>query len=78
MGGMGGSMPSMGGGGGKKGENHKKKDTLHDNMEKFSPKGLPQASPSSYHKGGTVKKSGVAKVKKGEEVLTPREAKEYP
>jgi hypothetical protein len=35
------------------------------------------ASPSSFHKGGRVKKGGVAKVKKDEEVLTPRDAKEY-
>jgi len=35
------------------------------------------ASPSSYHKGGKVKKSGVAKVLKGEVVLTKAQAKKY-
>jgi len=33
---------------------------------------LPQ-----YHKGGKVRKSGVAKLKKGEEVLTAKEAHQY-
>lgn len=33
------------------------------------------ASPSGFKKGGKVKKSGMAKVHKGELVLTAREAK---
>ena len=41
-------------------------------IQDFSPKGLPQ-----FHKGGKVKKGGVAKIAKGEEVLTAKEAKEY-
>jgi len=56
------------------------KSSAHERgpIRDFSPKNLPDtASPSSYHKGGTVRKSGVAKVKKGEEVLTPKEAREY-
>ncbi len=43
----------------------------------FSPKNLPQASPSSYRKGGRVKKSGMAEIEKGERVLTAKEAKAY-
>ncbi len=35
----------------------------------------PSAQPSSFHKGGKVKKSGYAKVKKGEVVLTVSQAK---
>ena len=37
----------------------------------------PAASPSSYKKGGKVKKTGVARVHKGETVLTAKEAKKY-
>lgn len=33
------------------------------------------AIPYSYHKGGLVKKSGIAKVKKGERVLTKAQQK---
>ena len=35
------------------------------------------ASPTSYHKGGKVKKGGTASVLKGEEVLTEKESKKY-
>lgn len=35
------------------------------------------ADPSGYKKGGTVKKSGMAKVHKGEKVLTKRQSKKY-
>lgn len=35
------------------------------------------ASPSKFHKGGKVKKSGKASVLKGEEVLTKKESKKY-
>jgi hypothetical protein len=34
------------------------------------------AAPSSFHKGGSVRKSGWAKVKEGEVVLTEKQAKE--
>ena len=36
------------------------------------------ASPPSYKKGGTVKKTGMAKVHKGEKVLTKDQAKKLP
>ena len=36
-----------------------------------------KADPSSYKKGGVVKKSGMAKVHKGERVLTKTQAKSY-
>ncbi len=35
------------------------------------------ASPDSYKRGGTVKRTGMAKVHKGERVLTKRQAKRY-
>jgi hypothetical protein len=35
------------------------------------------AKPSSYEKGGKVRKSGKAQVEKGEVVLTAKEAREY-
>jgi hypothetical protein len=34
------------------------------------------AAPPSFHKGGKVRKTGMAKVKKGEVVLTEKQAKE--
>ena len=37
----------------------------------------PKASPSAFKKGGTVRRTGMAKVHKKEEVLAPKEAKEY-
>ena len=33
------------------------------------------ASPSTYKKGGKVKKGGMAKVEKGEKVMTAKQAK---
>ena len=35
------------------------------------------ANPSAFKKGGKVKKTGVAKVHRGERVLTAKEAKKY-
>jgi hypothetical protein len=35
------------------------------------------ASPSSFSKGGAVRKTGLAKVHKGERVLTKGQAKKY-
>lgn len=65
--GGGGGMSSMGGGmGGGKSKPKKPSPTYEDIQEKFAPK----AVPSKYHKGGKVRKTGVAMVKKGERVLT--------
>ena len=46
----------------------------------ISPKkdsGGSDLSATSYHKGGTVRKTGLANLKKGERVLTKRQAKRY-
>ena len=40
-------------------------------------KGGSQASPRQYKRGGKVRKGGVAKVHKGEKVLTKRQARRY-
>ena len=61
---------SGGGGGSKKGDIENK--FLSPEATQFKP-----AQPSSFHKGGRVRKSGVADVEKGEEVLTAKEAKKY-
>jgi hypothetical protein len=37
----------------------------------------PQAKPNSFKKGGKVKRSGVAKVHKGERVLTTKQTKAF-
>lgn len=37
----------------------------------------PPAKPGSYKKGGKVKKTGIAKVHKGERVLTKKQTKKY-
>lgn len=37
----------------------------------------PIADPSSYSKGGMVRRSGMAKVHKGERVLTRKQARRY-
>lgn len=42
-----------------------------------SPTPAAQAKPNSYKKGGKVKKSGVAKVHKGERVLTTKQTKAF-
>jgi hypothetical protein len=34
-------------------------------------------TPRSFHKGGTVRKTGLARLKKGERVLTKPQAKKY-
>jgi len=45
---------------------------------KLPPRGTGLAYPSSYKKGGKVKKTGFAKVHKGEVVLTKKQAKSSP
>ena len=56
-------------------------DTLQINagqigqLKKDTP--APQAKPNSYKKGGKVRKSGVAKVHKGERVLTTKQTKAF-
>ena len=68
----------MGGGGGAGGGKKEKAQassskTLADRMNQFAPRALP----SSYSHGGKVRRGGLAKVEKGEEVLTAKEAREY-
>lgn len=50
-----------------------------DEYKKVNPSPAPskdqKASPGSYKKGGKVKRSGMAKVHKGERVLTTNQAK---
>ena len=58
----------------KKAQEQRKKDT--DDMLKQL--GSTPASPRVYKKGGKVKKTGVAKVHKGEVVLTEKQAKKLP
>jgi lipopolysaccharide export system protein LptA len=41
------------------------------------PVGSEAAEPTSFKKGGVVRKTGYAKVHRGEKVLTAREAKSY-
>lgn len=38
---------------------------------------MQSAEPDSYKRGGTVRKTGMAKVHKGERVLTKRQAKRF-
>ena len=54
-----------------KDDKKKKSDLLHQP----TPAGV--ANPSSFKKGGKVKKTGVAKVHKHEVVLTAKQAKQY-
>jgi hypothetical protein len=44
--------------------------TLPDPVPAIAPKSTPLSRPSSYKKGGVVKKTGLAKLHKGELVLT--------
>jgi len=76
MGWMGALM--SGGGGDKKGKDNSNQ-SLTPEAKQFHPSDSSgqKAKPESYHKGGKVKKSGKAKVKKGEEILTAKESKEY-
>jgi hypothetical protein len=46
-----------------------------DSYKKVNP--TPQAKPNSYKKGGKVKRSGMAKVHKGERVLTTKQTKKF-
>jgi hypothetical protein len=62
-GGSGGGKTGMGGG---KAKTAAPSSTWSDLQEQFSPKALP----SSYHKGGKVRRGGWAKLKKGEIVLS--------
>lgn len=45
--------------------------------DKISTALSPKAEPDAYLKGGTVRKSGMAKVHKGEKVLTKAQAKQF-
>jgi hypothetical protein len=49
--------------------------TLPDPQPAIAPKSTPLSRPSSYKKGGVVKKTGLAKVHKGEVILTKSKAK---
>ena len=53
--------------------------TLQNNAEQVGKlkNPQPQAKPNSYKKGGKVRKSGVAKVHKGERVLTTKQTKAF-
>lgn len=35
------------------------------------------SSPDVYHKGGRVRRTGLARLKKNEQVLTPKQARKY-
>ena len=48
--------------------------TLPDPQPAISPRSTPLARPSSYKKGGTVRKTGLAKLHKGEVLLTKKKA----
>jgi hypothetical protein len=48
--------------------------TLPDPQPAIAPKSTPQSLPSSYRRGGVVKKTGLAKVHKGEVILTKSKA----
>jgi hypothetical protein len=67
-GGMGGGMMPMGGG-------NKAKKPEDDTIPLDKP--IIGAVPRKYHKGGRVRKSGWAKVKRKEVVLTPKQAETY-
>jgi hypothetical protein len=62
---------------GEKKEYHSPTLKAREPVPSFQPSGGQTAKPSSYHKGGKVRKSGKANVLKGEEVLTAKQAKEY-
>lgn len=54
-----------------------KQKTINSVAQKPQPAPSQQAKPNSYKKGGKVKKGGMAKVHKGERVLTTKQSKQF-
>lgn len=55
----------------------KGKEPTEGKAPTFQPKAVGSASPDSFKRGGKVRKTGIAKVHKGERVLTKKQAKKY-
>lgn len=55
----------------------KKQNTSYGSNGDYGGEADSPASPSSFKKGGKVKKTGMAKVHKGERVLTKKQQKKY-